>query len=610
VNLVKINKSFWLSILVFSLFVSALLGISKVEASQSENGDRSTELMKAVDESIQKTKGYYERNPFNYSTNNGSHSDFWMFSALWGAGYHDLKVDFPWNDAGPWTKGTYWMEGKENKASMANEEAGIIIGSLLLGMNPFQFGERDIVADLLERQQDSGMFSTIWGENWVLIALDLVDAEYDKEAQIEAILKNQDIEGSFGYSDPDATGWIMTALAPYMDKNEEVKKAINKAVEWAHDEFIENVEFPGMFGPNINSTSAVVMGLAAAGEDLYGEKWIKENSSLLEDLMGYQQGDGSFWWQKENAGAVSMATEQALLALATVNNGQSIFTNLKDQINIDDDNDSSNEDDSEEQPKNDVIQVDEKVENVDVKKGDTLKFKNSNSQVILPDDLPDGTKVTITIPDEKAKLPQEKDKILAGDLFDFIFKYPEGKEGYEGDFKLTLSVNDDVDFDDAEIYYFNEKNKEWKKIDAVNKDEENRTINVLVGHFSIYGVFVDAKENEEQGNNGQSGGSKQGSDGDNKVNGNGNGKGSGSGQNEGNGQGKGGNGQNKNNNNGMKLDNGNDAKKINETNRGLEKGEKLPKTATNLYNLMLFGVGLIILSVMILSIFRKRKINE
>src|SRR5690625_2119471 len=245
--------------------------------------------MKAVDESIQKTKGYYERNPFNYSTNNGSHSEFWMFSALWGAGYHDLKVDFPWNDAGPWTKGTYWMEGKENKASMANEEAGIIIGSLLLGMNPFQFGERDIVADLLERQQDTGMFSTIWGENWVLIALDLVDAEYDKEAQIEAILKNQDIEGSFGYSDPDATGWIMTALAPYMDKNEEVKKAINKAVEWAHDEFIENVEFPGMFGPNINSTSAVVMGLAAAGEDLYGEKWIKENSSLLEDLMGYQQ---------------------------------------------------------------------------------------------------------------------------------------------------------------------------------------------------------------------------------------------------------------------------------------------------------------------------------
>src|SRR5699024_12632508 len=83
-----------------------------------------------------------------------------------------------------------------------------------------------------------------------------------------------------------------------------------------------------------NTTSSVVMGLAAVGEDLYSDKWTKENSSLLEDLLEYQQEDGLFWWQRDNAGAASMATEQALLALATVEHGQSPFISMKNELEI------------------------------------------------------------------------------------------------------------------------------------------------------------------------------------------------------------------------------------------------------------------------------------
>src|SRR5699024_12174210 len=128
------------------------------------------------------------------------------------------------------------------------------------------------------------MFSTIWGEAWACVALDLVDADYDQDKHIKAILNAQGDSGLFG--DTDATGWTLLALAPYMDRAD-VKEAINKSVDYIHEEFVENVEYPGMFGPNANTTSSVVMCLAAVGEDLYSYKWSKENSCLLEDCFEF-----------------------------------------------------------------------------------------------------------------------------------------------------------------------------------------------------------------------------------------------------------------------------------------------------------------------------------
>lgn len=336
---IKIKTQRWLSILlvvtlIFSWFPATTSAVElHVDLSTDETNNRAGDIKEAVEQSLESAKKYYENNPPNYSENNkGSHSDYWVFSALWGAGYKDLKNDFPWKDSNPWSEHTYWTIGKDKQANMANEELGIIIGSLLLGKDPYNFGARNIVEDLLDRQNDNGSFSTVWGEPWALIALDLVDAEYDQEQHIDAILAQQSASGTFG--DADATGWMLTALAPYMNENEAVKSAVDKSVEWAHEKFLENDEFPGMFGPNANSTASVVMGLAAVGEDLYSEKWSKENRSLVEDLIEYQQDDGSFWWKKDTAGAVGMATEQALLAIATVVNGQSIFIDLKDYVNV------------------------------------------------------------------------------------------------------------------------------------------------------------------------------------------------------------------------------------------------------------------------------------
>ena len=291
--------------------------------------DTSTDVRMAVEQSIEKTKQYYKNlRPVGTT----SHSDYWLFSALWGADVN-LK-EFPWAENGsPWEKDKFWMKGKDAPTSSSNDDAGIIIGSILLGQDPHKFGKQNIVQDLIGKQNDNGSFpTTIWGEPWAMIALDLVDADDKKEKHLNYILGQQSDTGTFG--DVDSNGWILTALAPYMDERPDVKRAIELAVQAVHKGYQATGDISDSWGANSNSTAAALMGLAAVGEDLLSEKWTKDGKNIVEQFIEtYQKQNGSFWWQENMAGAVGMATEQSLLALATVAKGESIFVQLKEYKN-------------------------------------------------------------------------------------------------------------------------------------------------------------------------------------------------------------------------------------------------------------------------------------
>lgn len=299
---------------------------------EEEVKDRSAEIKEKVEKSVQHAKEYYKDNPQNYTSYKGSHSDYWTYAALWGAGIKDLKNGIPWEseEATPWAQHTYWSQGKETNVTNSNEAAGIIIGSILLEKNPYKFGNSNVVEDLIAKQdQENGNFSTLWGDPWAMIALDLMDAKYDKEKLIHFILSKQSATGMFG--DADATGWILTALSPYYNERQDVTDAINAAVEYIHEYYQNNNDVPGqMFAANSNSTASIIMGLAATGENLYSTKWTTEEGNILEQFMdSYQQKNGSFWWQQEQAGAIAMSTDQSVLALSTVIQGESIFVQLK-----------------------------------------------------------------------------------------------------------------------------------------------------------------------------------------------------------------------------------------------------------------------------------------
>jgi len=312
------------------------------EEEKEDSIDREEEIKSIVKQSIEKTKDYYKNNPPLYDNGNkGSHSDYWVYSALWGAGFKDLRNDFPWesDDVSPWAEHTYWSKGRDSKTGTSNMDAGIIIGSVLLGKNPYEFGKRNIVEDLIAKQKENGSFFNIWGESWAMIALDLMSAKYDQEKHIEYILSQQNDKGYFGGA--DSTGWILIALAPHMDRPD-VKQAVDKSIQG----ILENRDkatgevMGQMGGPNSNSVSPIIMGLAAVGEDLYSEKWTMETTenghvNLVESFIDrYQLENGGFKWKSQDDKANPMATEQALLALATVEQGGSIFEQMKSEIDI------------------------------------------------------------------------------------------------------------------------------------------------------------------------------------------------------------------------------------------------------------------------------------
>jgi len=288
-------------------------------------------LLEKTKQSVAKAVDYYKHDNNKISERvSGSHSGYWSLTPMWSSGV-DLKA-YPWV-AGkePTNESSYWNKERTKPVNMSNEDAGTIIGASILGMDPTNMGSRDIVQDLLDRQKEDGLFNTtIWGQSWALIALDLVDAKYNQGEHIDALLKIQSDEtGSFGPL--DSTGWMLMALAPH-SAYPGVEEAIQKAVAGYHESFQEKG-----FIDNSNTMATIISGLASVGEDLYSEKWTYEKDGQKVNIVGhlvdnYQLQDGSFRWKITQNTSNLMATEQVFIALIDSLEKKSTFARLKEHL--------------------------------------------------------------------------------------------------------------------------------------------------------------------------------------------------------------------------------------------------------------------------------------
>lgn|GEM_PF-1704813 len=270
---------------------------------------------------------------------NGSHSGYWMLSTMYALDV-DIKK-YPWLTS-PVADDTYWKKLADKASSTSNEDAGTIIGAALLGLDPTTVKGRNYIEDLKEKQKaDTGMFFTIYGESWAMMALDLMDAKYKQEEHINAILATQLEENGYfkpsTWTDLDATGWILMALAPHRDQPE-VKAAIQKAVDGYNKEF----KTKGFIN-NANTMAALISGLASVGEDLFSEKWTYEKDgkqiNIINHLIeNYQMEDGGVRWMSSDVKSNLMAVEQVYIALSDAVHGESTFVRLKQELK---DNDGS-----------------------------------------------------------------------------------------------------------------------------------------------------------------------------------------------------------------------------------------------------------------------------
>lgn len=303
------------------------------------------ELAVIVREALERSRQYYLaeaplsfRNERRPDRTVGSSSNYWTFSAMWGAGI-DLRTEVPWKEAAsPWAETSFWKAGNQYINS-TKELAGIIIGSLLLELDPRKFGQdpipRDVVLAIQQMQDAStGRFSgDEFSHIWAMIALDVIGADYNRDAALSYLLSRQNsVTGSFNVA--DETGWTLIALAPYMDR-EDVQQAVKRAVEYVRNSRDADGEIADqMFGHNANSVAAIISGLVAVGEDLFSEEWTKNGHNLVEQFIArYQFENGAFRWKdtpdhidKQDA----MSTEQAVIAIGEVVEGKSVFQRLAD----------------------------------------------------------------------------------------------------------------------------------------------------------------------------------------------------------------------------------------------------------------------------------------
>lgn len=183
---------------------------------------------------------------------------------------------------------------------------------------------------------------TIWqgmnGPIWALIALDSMDypmpqnpeakTQATRQMYIDRILECQLADGGWslfggtfaassgdGASDPDITGMALQALAKYQDQS-----AVAKATEEALACMSGMQDARGGFGSwgttNLESAVQMLVALCELGIPLDDARFVKNGKTILDNVLSYQQKDGSFLHTRDGGGSNQMATEQGLYALA------------------------------------------------------------------------------------------------------------------------------------------------------------------------------------------------------------------------------------------------------------------------------------------------------
>lgn len=245
--------------------------------------------------------------------------------------------------------------------SKATEWHRIALAILAVGGDPTNVGSDkngepiNLIADgTYARAPDKPLdFQGINGLTWGLITLDSLgfkipdDAGLTRDEIIMDILKQQLPDGGFSLNgtrtDPDITGMVIQALAPYYNSektyeyqlsrtNVQVAKTVRQVIDEALQALSNIQEDNGTFKSfgfeNAESIVQVIVALTELGIDpTEDERFIKNGNNLIDALKSFQMEDGGFIHSKrydpENPSADpnksnSMASEQVLYAFVAL----------------------------------------------------------------------------------------------------------------------------------------------------------------------------------------------------------------------------------------------------------------------------------------------------
>lgn len=230
----------------------------------------------------------------------------------------------------------------ENKAT---ENARVILALTAIHKDPREVAGYSLLEPLADF--DFVTYQGINGAIWTLIALDsycyeIPDAPQGKtqttrERLIEEILACQLDEGGWDLvdiaSDTDLTAMAITALAPYADKNDDVRRAVDRALAWLSSVQHENGAF-NSFGADSPETEAqMLLALSTLGIDAANDaRFLQNGKGAIDALLSFAV-DGGFKHSK-SGDLNRMSTEQAFYAMTAYRRFQARQAPLFDMTDL------------------------------------------------------------------------------------------------------------------------------------------------------------------------------------------------------------------------------------------------------------------------------------
>ncbi len=224
----------------------------------------------------------------------------------------------------------------------STENSRVILALASIGKTADDVEGYDLLAPLSDYDYVSAQ--GLNGVIWALIALDSHnypipennsgENQVTRENLISAIIDNQCPDGGWSMngdvSDPDMTGMALQALAPYRFYGEEVRSAVDRAVNRLAAMQNESAGF------NPESCAQVITALCALGINCEtDERFVSGGVSLWDTVMKFSVPNG--FEHESGAGYNQMATEQvfyAMTAFKRLKNNQKFLYDMTDIKNL------------------------------------------------------------------------------------------------------------------------------------------------------------------------------------------------------------------------------------------------------------------------------------
>ena len=221
----------------------------------------------------------------------------------------------------------------------STENSRIILALTAIGKDVTDVGGYNLLGglDSMEFIENQG----INGPIWALIALDSHDyptsGDVTREKLVQTVLDAALENGGWALTgttaDPDMTAMAMQALAPYYDTDENVRAAVDKALDVLSAAQLPTGGFVSWGSENSESCAQVIVALTALGIDpATDSRFVKNGMTALDALASFYVDGGGF--RHTASGELDgMATEQGYYALAAYYrfvNGQTSLYDMSD----------------------------------------------------------------------------------------------------------------------------------------------------------------------------------------------------------------------------------------------------------------------------------------